>query len=395
MQHLAFIHDSFGIAAVLITVPAVIFSLASHSKFAKFFSIVPPLVFAYFVPTLLATLNIIPSQHETYSYIKSYILPASLLLLTISVDLKGIFKLGFKAVFMLIAATFGIVIGGPIAFFFFKNGLPPDAWKGFAALAGSWIGGGANFIAVGNSVGTPDSIMGMMVIVDVLTANIWTGILLYLTGREKQIDGFMKADSSAIQDLKDKMVNFQEETKRIATTKDYMVMVSMAFLCTWIAAQLGNLLPELGSVISHGTWKIILITTIGVIFSFTPIRNFEGAGASKIGTLFLYILIGTIGANADVIKVFTYPYLFFTGVVWILIHISIITIAMWLIRAPLFFMAVGSQANIGGAASAPIVASAFHPALATVGVMMGIAGYVLGTYCALLCAALIQWVNTM
>ena len=390
-----FINDSFGIVAVLVTVPAIIFSLTAHPRFAKFFSIIPPLVFAYFVPTLLSNINIIPSHHPTYSYIKAYILPASLLLLTISVDIKGIFKLGFKAVVMLLAATAGIVIGGPIAFYIFRSGLPADAWKGFAALAGSWIGGGANFIAVGGSVGASDSIMGMMVIVDVLVANIWTGILLYLAGKEKQIDGFLKADSSAIQDLKDKMVQFQEETKRVASTKDYMVMIAMAFGCTWIAAQLGNVLPEIGSIISHGTWKIILITTFGVIFSFTPIRNFEGAGASKIGSLFLYILIGTIGANADVVKVLSYPYLFFTGAVWIIIHIAVITLIMWLIKAPLFFMAVGSQANIGGAASAPIVASAFHPALATVGVMMGIAGYVLGTYCALLCAALLQWVNTL
>ena len=389
----AYIHDSFGIIAVLVTIPAIIFTLTSHPKFSKFFSIVPPLVFAYFVPTLLSNLNIIPSQHETYSYIKTYILPASLLLLTLSVDIKGIFKLGYKAVVMLLAATLGVVIGGPIAYFIFRSGLPADAWKGFAALAGSWIGGGANFIAVGNSVGASDSIIGMMVIIDVLVANVWTGILLYLASKEKQIDRFMGADNSSIQELKDKMVHFQEQTKRVATTKDYMVMVSLAFLFTWISTQLGNLLPPIGDIISHGTWKIILITTFGVIFSFTPLRNYEGAGASKIGTLFLYILIGTIGANADVIKVLSYPYLFFTGAVWIIIHIAVITFIMWLIKAPLFFMAVGSQANIGGAASAPIVASAFHPALATVGVMMGIAGYVLGTYCALLCAALLQWVN--
>jgi uncharacterized membrane protein len=388
-----FINDSFGIVAVLVTVPAVIFTLTSHPKFVKFFSIVPPLVFAYFIPTLLSNANIIPTQHETYSYIKNYILPASLLLLTLSVDIKGIFKLGYKAVVMLLAATAGVVIGGPIAYFIFKSGLPADAWKGFAALAGSWIGGGANFIAVGNSVGASDSIIGMMVIIDVLVANIWTGILLYLAGKEKQIDKFMGADNSSIQELKDKMINFQEETKRVATAKDYMVMVSLAFLFTWISAKLGNLLPPIGDIISHGTWKIILITTFGVIFSFTPLRNYEGAGASKIGTLFLYILIGTIGANADVIQVFSYPYLFFTGAVWIMIHIAIITLIMWLIKAPLFFMAVGSQANIGGAASAPIVASAFHPALATVGVMMGIAGYVLGTYCALICAALLKWVD--
>ena len=155
---------------------------------------------------------------------------------------------------------------------------------------------------------------------------------------------------------------------------------------------LGNALPEIGDIISHTTWKVIIITTLGVIFSFTKVRNLEGAGASKLGTVMLYLLIGVIGAAADLREVIQYPYLFAMGLTWILVHIIIMLTVMKLIKAPLFFMAVGSQANIGGAASAPIVASAFHPALATVGVMLGIAGYVVGTYAALICATLLQMI---
>ncbi len=387
------ITDTFGLLAVLLIIPAVIFIFADHKTIGKFFAIVPPLVFAYFVPTLLSTCKVIPSSSPVYSDIKTFVLPASLVLLTLAVDIRGILKLGYKAVVMFLAGTLGVVIGAPIAYLFFKSGLPNEAWKGMAALSGSWIGGGANFIAMGNSVGASDEMMGMMVVVDVLVANIWTGVLLYLAGKSNSIDKFMKADNSAITELKDKIVDFQQRTSRVATTTDYMVMLALAFGCAWGAYQLGNLLPPIGDVISHSTWKIILVTSVGVIFSFTKVRNYEGAGASKLGAVLLYLLIGVIGANADLIKVFEYPLLFAMGLTWISIHIIVLVIIMRLVRAPLFFMAVGSQANIGGAASAPIVASAFHPALASVGVMLGIAGYVLGTYAALICATLLRMVS--
>jgi uncharacterized membrane protein len=386
------IHDSFGLLAVLLVIPALIFTIDSHEKYGRIFRVVPPLVFAYFIPTILTALNIIPSEAEIYGQIKRFVLPASLLLLTLAVDIKGIFRLGKKAVIMFFSGTIGVVIGGPIALFIFKNQLPPEIWKGMAALAGSWIGGGANFIAIGKSVGATDAMLGLMVVVDVLVANIWTGVLLYLAGRYKSIDKKLNADNTMIEELKDKVINFQKKTSRISTTAEYMVIMALAFGGAWIAYLVGNLLPEFGDIISHTTWKIILITTFGVIFSFTRIRNLEGAGASKLGTVMLYLLIGVIGAAADLKEVVQYPYLFAMGITWILFHVIIMLTVMKLIKAPLFFMAVGSQANIGGAASAPIVASAFHPALATVGVMLGIAGYVVGTYAALICASLMQMI---
>jgi len=386
------INNSFGLLAVLLIIPAIIFMIDSHDKYGKLFKFVPPLVFAYFIPTILTALEIIPSEAEVYKQIKTYVLPASLLLLTLAVDVKGILRLGNKAIIMFLSGTLGVVIGGPIALFLFKNQLPDDIWRGMAALAGSWIGGGANFIAIGKSVGATDGMLGLMVVVDVLVANIWTGILLYLAGRYKAIDKRLNADNTMIEELKEKVISFQNKTNRIASTTDYMVIMALAFGGAWGAYLLGNALPEIGDIISHTTWKVIIITTFGVIFSFTKVRNLEGAGASKLGTVMLYLLIGVIGAAADLREVIQYPYLFAMGLTWILVHIIIMLTVMKLIKAPLFFMAVGSQANIGGAASAPIVASAFHPALATVGVMLGIAGYVVGTYAALICATLLQMI---
>ncbi|MCK4813195.1 MAG: DUF819 family protein [Candidatus Marinimicrobia bacterium] len=387
------IKDQFGLLAILMIIPAIIFAINHYTAWGKrFFGIVPPLVFAYFIPTLLTFLGVIPSSSPLYSQIKTFVLPASLLLLTLSIDIKGILKLGKKAVIMFLTGTLGIVIGGPITLLIFKNALPPDIWKGMAALAGSWIGGGANFIAIGQSVGTPEAMLGVMVIVDVLAANILTGLLLFLAGRYEAIDKRLGADNSAIKELRDKVVLFQKKTNRVASMTDYFVLLALAFGCSYIAYLLGNALPNIGDIISHSTWKVIIITTIGVGFSFTRLKNYEGAGASKLGTVMLYLLIGVIGAGANLRAIAEYPALFAMGMTWLSIHLLLLFIVMKLIKAPLFFMAVGSQANVGGAASAPIVASAFHPALASVGVMLGIAGYVLGTYAALICAKLLLMV---
>lgn len=388
------IKDQFGLLAILMIIPAIIYAINHYTNWGKrFFGVVPPLVFAYFIPTILTSLGVIPDHSPIYSQIKTFVLPASLLLLTLAIDIKGILKLGSKALIMFLTGTLGIVIGGPISLLIFKNALPPEIWKGMAALAGSWIGGGANFIAIGQSVGTAESMLGIMVIVDVLAANILTGLLFFLAGRSDKIDKRLGADNSAIIELRDKVISFQKKTNRVATSTDYFVLLALAFGFSYIAYLLGNALPNIGDIISHSTWKVIIITTIGVGLSFTPIKKYEGAGASKIGTVMLYLLIGVIGASANLKAVLEYPALFGMGLTWLAIHLLILFVVMKVIKAPLFFMAVGSQANVGGAASAPIVASAFHPALASVGVMLGIAGYVLGTYAALLCAKLLLLVS--
>jgi len=388
----ALITDSYGLLAVLVLIPAALFYLAENTPLKAFFQKVPVLVFAYVVPSLFVAANIIPSEAPIYGDIMRFVLPASLLLLTLSIDLKGIYNLGPKALLLFFSATAGIVIGGPIALFLFQSYLPEDIWKGFAALAGSWTGGGVNFVAVGVAVGASESMLGMMVIVDVVVAYTWTGLLMFFASRYKRIDAGNQADNSMVERLREKVETFQKETARVSTTSDFMVLIGVAFGAAWLARQIGNWLPPIGGIFDSFAWMIVVVTAFGVILSFTPFRKYEGAGASKLGTLMLYMLIGVIGVKADFTLIAEYPMLIAAGATWMLIHVIIIYLIMRFTRAPLFFMAVGSQANVGGVASAPIVASAFHPALATVGVLLGVAGYVIGTYAGLLTAFLMRLV---
>lgn len=386
-----------GILAILLTVLAVIFWATQQPGIRTLFKVVPALVFCYFLPTTLTTLGIIPDESSLYSWIKTFVLPASLLLLILALDLPGIIRLGPKAGIMLLAGTAGVVIGAPLSLLICSAvltgetwGLPPDTWQGMTALAGSWIGGGANFVALGEQAGTSDAMLALMVIPDVFVANIWMGVLLFMSQRQHVVDKWTGANAQAIRDLEQRMTEFQERIRRIPSLPDLMMILALGFMASWLCYKVGLWLPEIstarsGTLISSATWKYILVTTVGLILSFTRARNLEGAGASKIGSVMIYLLVACIGASADFRKIVDAPGLVVVGFVWMFFHIVVLLGVGWLIRAPLFFVAVGSQANIGGAASAPVVASAFHPALAPVGALLAIAGYVLGTYAGLVC----------
>jgi len=292
----------------------------------------------------------------------------------------------------MVAGTAGVVIGGPLTLWIFKDHMPPDAWRGMTALCGSWIGGGANFVALGKIAEASDTMIATMVIPDVFVANCWMAVLLFSSGFQKKIDAFTRADASAIRDLEQRMSDFQQRVSRIPSLADLVIILAFGFVGSWLSCVGGAWMAENGFGLTATTWKFILVTTVGVLLSFTPARNLEGAGASKIGSVMIYLLVACIGAHANFTNFGDQKIYILMGFVWMACHIVCLLGVAWLIRAPIFFVAVGSQANIGGAASAPVVASAFHPSLAPVGALLAVAGYVLGTYAGLVCMELMKLV---
>ena len=396
---------------------------------AKFFTYVPALFMAYLLPAVLTTLGIVSPEWTTLSetgeilehksnlyYVASrYLLPAALVLMTLSLDLKSVFNLGPKALIMFFTGTVGIIIGGPLAVFLVSivspesvGGAGPDAvWRGLSTLAGSWIGGGANQTAMLEIYGYNQKLYGGMVFVDIVVANVWMAILLIGIGKTDKIDKWLKADTSAIENLKAKVTKFSNELERNPSLSDIMIMMAITFGTVAISHLGANFLaPFFEGVVSQienpttrniftflGSsffWMISIATTIAVALSFTKARNYEGAGASKFGSVFIYILVATIGMKMDLTMIFDNLGLVFVGLVWMTVHALLLILVAKLIRAPYFFLAVGSQANVGGAASAPIVASAFHPSLATVGVLLAVFGYAVGTVGAIACTLLMQ-----
>lgn len=467
MEHLQapIITNDAVVMGILMILLAFIFKTSSSNNpsWRKFYKVIPMLLLCYFLPSILTTTGIIApkwydtaqlidflkergiavaagiqwselvalvesngiSEDELKPFIKEsqlyfvasrYMLPASLVLLTLSIDLKEVFKLGPKALIMFFTGTVGVVIGGPLAILFFSmispdlvgGAEPNEVWRGMTTIAGSWIGGGANQAAMyeifkeGENELITGRMYSIMITVDVIVAEIWMAFLLIGVGKAAAIDKFFKADSSAVMHLQEKMHKFSQRIAKIPSLTDLMMILGIGLgvtgLCHLLADNIAPFIQENApflerfSLTSKFFWLIVLATTIGLIMSFTKMRNIEGAGASKVGSVFIYVLVATIGMKMNVLEILDNPGLFLVGGVWMIIHVALLFIVAKLVRAPYFFLAVGSKANIGGAASAPVVAAAFHPSLAPVGVLLAVLGYALGTYGAWLCGILMQMV---
>ncbi|MCG8424313.1 MAG: DUF819 family protein [Proteobacteria bacterium] len=352
-------------------------------------------------------------KSQLYYVASRYLLPASVLLLCLSIDLKGVIRLGPKAGIMFLAGTVGVMAGGPIALLViayiapdgFIPASPDEIWRGLSTVAGSWIGGGANQAAMKEIFAVDDTLFGTMVVVDVVVGNIWMAFLLYGASITDELDRVLKADSQAIEDLKNRITAYRASIESIPRTQDMMIILGVAFggvalahgvsefMVDWLGQyEEGLKAARLDSLISSFFWIIVVATTVGLALSFTRMRRLEGVGASNWGSVFIFVLVVTIGMKMNLGDILDNIGLFAIGVVWMLIHVIVLLTTAKFIKAPFFFVAVGSQANIGGAASAPIVASAFSPALAPVGVLLAVVGYALGTYAAWLCALLMQGV---
>jgi len=400
----------FGILMVLL---AIIFitSSSQNPKIRKFYKVIPMLLLCYFLPSLLTTAGIVdPNASQLYTVASRYLLPACLVLLTLSIDLKEIMRLGPKALIMFLAGTLGVVIGGPLAILIVSAFSPETVggtgesaiWRGMSTIAGSWIGGSANQAAMYEIFKPPSQLYAVMITIDVIVAEIWMAFILFGVDRANSINRFFKADDTAITRLQSKMQELSSRTMRIPSLAELMAILGIAFGATGLSHLIAdNLAPFLQqnapwldkfSLTSSFFWLIVIATTIGLALSFTRARKLEGAGASRIGSVFIYVLVATIGMKMDIREIFASPGLFVVGLIWMSIHVIVLVIVAKIIKAPYFFLAVGSKANIGGAASAPIVAAAFHPSLAPVGVLLAVLGYALGTYAGWISSILMQMV---
>ena len=373
-----------------------IFWLASGPTpfWKKFFAWVPALLLCYFVPAFYNTVGLIDGEASQLYWLASRVfLPAALVLLTLSVDLPGVLKLGPKLLFVFCMGTLGIVLGAVISFqlmeWFWPAAVAGDTWKGMAALSGSWAGGGANMVAIREIYEVDATLFGQFAVVDVALASLLMATLLFLANRQDAIDRRSGADTRALDEMKERIAAYEAANARIPTLGDLMVIIGWAFGIVALAHAVAD--PASAwfkanapwssqfSLDAPFVWIVVLSTLGGLVLSFTRVRQLENVGASRVGTVFLYFLIACIGMQMDFLKLANRPELLLIGAIWMSVHVAMIWYAARFVKAPLFYFGVGSMGNIGAAASAPVIAAAFHPTLAPVGVLLGTVGYATGT----------------
>ncbi|MBI1976115.1 MAG: DUF819 family protein [Candidatus Omnitrophica bacterium] len=396
------------LAALLALIGIVLLVLyASRRNFlSPLFRVTPIPFWCYFLPMIFGAAGFLTRESPIHLLLSKQLLPICLVFLLIGTDLRSLIQMGKTAFIAMLTAAIGILVGAWGTFALFGRWLGENSWMGFGALSASWIGGSMNMLAVKESIGVPDSIFAPLVIVDAFLSYSWMGILIAASGWQERWNDSLpsviarspalslsppKADAPLAQKGgTTKQSSFKNEIAStgfagLAMTIFLFLIVAIfiSFSCQW----LGSKLPPVGGLFTAYTWTVLLVSTFSLLLSLTPLSRFANDKTTKFGYFLLFLLLTSIGARVDISAIAQAPLFLAAGIVWILIHALVLLAAGRFFKIPLFFLATASQANIGGPASAPIVAAVYQPQMASVGLLMAILGNVLGTYLGLLSAS--------
>lgn len=397
------IDSPVGVMAVLVGVVSFWFWLEKKSQW-KIFDYLPPLIFIYATPVVLSNTGLIPYENAAYDFLRHYGLPIFICLMLIKVDVVGAVRIMGKGVFVMLLGSIGVVLGGFLAYalgqaistpegFPLKFPLPADSWKTFGTLAGSWIGGTGNMTAAHAALDGSGQDMTMAAAADQMVYLIWLPLLLGSRAFAEKFNRWMRVPANRLE-LMDKAAEAHKDEDHAPKMIQLLYLALIALSFTWISLELSQVLPPVvvggATVISASTWLILLVTTLALIASGTPVRKLPAA--QPIAMAIIYVYVARIGATMDLSNASLETMGAFVAMAyfWIAIHGVFILTGAWLFRVDVHTLAIASAANIGGAASAPIVAAHHRESLVPASILMAMIGYALGNYLAILTGRLGQ-----
>jgi uncharacterized membrane protein len=382
----ALISSPGGVLAVLCIVAAFWFFVDQVTEW-KLFQYLPPLLFIYATPVFLNNLDVIPAGSPVYAGLSSYVLPAFIVLMLLKVNVPAAIRIMGKGVLVMLMGTAGVMVGAVIAYVIVHRWLAPDAWTGFGALAGSWIGGTGNMAATSEMLNTPPEQFGLAVLADNVIYIVWLPLLLASKNFADRFNAWANVPEDRMR-MMDAASEAVIEEERAPVMRDYIYLVAIAIGVTWVASSLASIFfnammlnfPSLETLLSESTWRILLITTIALALSATPVSRLPNATA--IGTAMIYVFVAGMGARASIAGFAQAPAFLLGAFIWIAIHGAFCLLGAKLFKVDVHSVAIASAANIGAAASAPIVAAFHRPSLVPVSILMALLGYAMGNYLA-------------
>jgi uncharacterized membrane protein len=390
-ETLVLISSPIGVLAVLCAVAGFFFYL-EQSTGAKLFQYLPPLVFIYVTPVILSNVSIggttvLPNDSVVYSGLSKYALPAFIVLMLIKVDVPAVVRIMGKGVLVMLMGTAGVMAGGVVSYLIVHRWLSDDAWMGFGALAGSWIGGTANMAATKEMLGTSSELFGLAVIADNAVYIVWLPILLASRNFAEKFNAWARVPDDRIAAM-DQAAEIHVQDEHAPTMPEYVFLAAIVVGVSWIGIALapgisqwiGATIKPLAPVFGESTTRILMVTTIALLLSATPVSKLPNSTA--MGTALVYIFVAGIGARAEVAGLAQAPAFVLGAFIWIFIHGAFCLAGAWIFRVDVHSVAIASAANIGAAASAPIVAAHHKPSLVPVSVLMALLGYAMGNYLA-------------
>ena len=377
------ITNPIAVLAVLVAVEAII--LLMKKPLAKLYYYVPALVWMYFVPMILTTLGVLPSSSVVYDSINAYVLPASLLLIMLSSNVRGISKIGFQSVFATLVGSAGIILGSLLGYLLFRGYMPSDMWKALASLSASWMGGSANMMGVFQSFQAPSDYLSPIIIVDTVVAYVWLPLLIYLSRYQESFDRRNGVSREVMDFMHQRADEVKEDSARKMSLRSMIALILLAVVVIPSVALISRFMPKFEGISSF-VWVIIIVTAVGVMLSLTKLKNIGGSSTS--GYLLLYLFLISVGAKSNLADIGATPAVFGFGVVALSIHIVMLLLVIKLMKMPMFLFASSSMANIGGTASASVVGGVYNSSLVPISVIQSVIGYVVGTYGGLLVGAI-------
>jgi len=382
----ALISSPIGVLAVLAFVAAFFFAIEQTTK-AKLFQYLPPLLFIYATPVFLNNFDVIPSASPVYGGLSAYLLPAFIVLMLIKVNVPAVVRVMGKGVLVMLMGTAGVMVGAVVAYMLVHSWLSDDAWKGYGALAGSWIGGTANMAATAEMLGTSEEQFGLAVIADNVIYIVWLPLLLMSRDFATRFNRWARVPTERLEAM-DAAAELHVEDDHAPTMPQYLFLIAIVIGVTWasttlapeIAGSIASRAPALSTVFGESTVRILLVTTLALLLSTTPVSKLPNSTA--MGTAMIYIFVAGMGARASVAGLAEAPMFVAGAFVWIFIHGLFCLAGAWIFRVDVHSVAIASAANIGAAASAPIVAAHHRPNLVPASILMALLGYALGNYLA-------------
>jgi len=350
----ALVSSPEGVLAILVAVCAFWFYVEQKTGW-KFFEYFPPLIFIYMTPVILNNTGVIPGSSPVYSVLRGFALPMLICLLLLSVDVGAAVRIMGKGVLVMLLGTLGIMVGGTVSYFIVHRWLEPDAWKGFGSLAGSWIGGTGNMAAVSEGLGTSPEQLGLAVLADNAVYVVWLPILLASKNFAERFNRWARVEEGRLERM-EAAADAEAKEERPPKMRDYQYLGVLAATVTWIAASVAPLLPEVPPILSTSVWKILIVTTLGISLSFTKARNLPGS--HELAMAIVYVFVAGMGARASLAGIDQAPAFLLGAFIWIFIHGAFCLFGAYLFKVDIHTVAIASAANVGGAASAPVVAAA-------------------------------------
>ena len=379
------ITNGFTYIAFLMCLAGALLLLEKYSKW-RIFNIVPALVFIYILNMAFCTMGLFDSEacSKAYSVLKNNLLYAMIFVMLLRCDFRKLAKLGGRMLAIFLACSFTLFIGFVVGYPIFKNFLGTDVWGAVAALYASWVGGSANMAAMQAALPVDAGAYSCALALDTVCYSVWIALLLLVVRYSSKWDNVTKADTSKLQEIADIATKEVEKEKKNASTADWVFLIGLSLMVSAISQMVGAYFQSIFSSVGltmfdKGTMSTVFVTLLGLVCALTPLGKLPAV--EELSTVYLYAVVSLLASTASVVDLFKAPMWIIYGLFILVVHIVLMFLFSKIFHWDLCMVSTASLANIGGSASAPIVASAYNPSYAGIGVLMGVLGAAIGNFC--------------